>query len=101
MQNKYVGDVGDFGKYGLLRFLCGMHHPDGPQHMLRLGVHWYLQKDENDKSDGRLVSYLTGSPQYREALRACDEELHEMLYELVTTCKPECSRSQAAGYPAR
>ena len=24
MQNRYVGDVGDFGKYGLLRFLSGM-----------------------------------------------------------------------------
>ena len=22
MQNRYVGDVGDFGKYGLLRALC-------------------------------------------------------------------------------
>lgn len=22
MQNKYVGDIGDFGKYGLLSYIC-------------------------------------------------------------------------------
>ena len=38
MQDRYVGDVGDFGKYGLLRSLCR-----GDEHgaAFRLGVLWY------------------------------------------------------------
>ena len=38
MQDRYVGDIGDFGKYGLLRALCGRD--------LYLGVVWYLIPDE-------------------------------------------------------
>ena len=86
MQNKYVGDVGDFGKYGLLRFLCGMRGSDGSDRRLRLGVHWYLHEDEKRKPHGKVTSYLTGSPWYRDALRSCDEELYKVLRELVTTC---------------
>src|ERR1700684_4163658 len=37
MQDRYVGDVGDFGKFGLLRALCGESHPLP----LKLGVVWY------------------------------------------------------------
>ena len=35
MQDRYVGDVGDYGKYGLLRSLCG---GDELGKALRLGV---------------------------------------------------------------
>ena len=35
MQDRYVGDVGDFGKYGLLRSLCRADEHGGA---LRLGV---------------------------------------------------------------
>jgi hypothetical protein len=34
MQNRYVGDIGDFGKFGLLRFI----EDTG----LRIGINWYL-----------------------------------------------------------
>ena len=44
MQDRYVGDVGDFGKYGLLRALCGGD--------LTLGVVWYLYPDEEANNDG-------------------------------------------------
>ena len=37
MQNRYVGDIGDFGKYGLLRALY---------HGRQLGVAWYLCPDD-------------------------------------------------------
>ena len=47
MQDQYVGDIGDFGKYGLLRHLFG--RPEGadaaPEDALRLGVVWYLFPD--------------------------------------------------------
>lgn len=75
MQNVYVGDIGDFGKYGLLRALA-----DGS---LRLGVVWYLFADEKGKGDGRFIGYLCNpKPKYKK-LRECDSELHRELHKIV------------------
>ena len=57
MQNRYVGDVGDFGKYGLLRWLCGKpelpdNDPDSPTGKLRLGIVWHLHPDEENGGGG-------------------------------------------------
>jgi hypothetical protein len=60
VQNKYVGDVGDYCKLGLLRWLCGMH-PDTGDTQLSLGVGWYAVPDDFDppsNRDGRHISYL-------------------------------------------
>lgn len=46
MQNRYVGDVGDFGKYHLLKALC---RGDDGKAALSLGVVWYLVPDENNQ----------------------------------------------------
>ena len=90
MQNKYVGDVGDFGKHGLLRFLSGMtSNDDNP--WLRLGVIWYMHHDErhgNDankvSTDGNHTEYLTRTPKYDRAIfRDCDCVLWEKLRDLV------------------
>lgn len=43
MQDKFVGDVGDFGKYGLLRTLAGIEPRSRPGY--RLGVFWYFGDD--------------------------------------------------------
>jgi hypothetical protein len=56
VQNKYAGDVGDFGKYALLNF---MQEKSG----LSLGVVWYLvEPDHTDgdhqAKDGKHISYL-------------------------------------------
>ena len=75
MQNRYFGDVGDFGKYGLLRALSG-YWPEAPA--LRLGVAWYLVPDEGHNDDGRHISYLM-KPEYR----TCDPELHDTLRRLL------------------
>lgn len=56
MQDKYVGDIGDFGKYALLNHLrC--------KSKLDLSVVWYwVNPDDTDrehqKNDGRHISYL-------------------------------------------
>lgn len=71
MQDRYVGDVGDFGKYGLLRLL-------GSQTNLRLAVIWYLFGDESHNDDGRHVSYLSKSE-----FVAPDPALHAALDGLV------------------
>jgi hypothetical protein len=71
LQNRYVGDVGDFAKYGLLRLLTqgtGMS----------LGVLWWLFADETHNADGRHISYLKN-----QAFGTLDTELHLTLAGLV------------------
>ncbi|MEI6499672.1 MAG: hypothetical protein WCP21_01455 [Armatimonadota bacterium] len=72
MQNRYVGHIGDYGKYGLLRTLC--------RNDLHLGVVWYLNAQEQANTDGALVGYLSGD---KWRLRECDPHLHEALGRLV------------------
>ena len=77
MQNRYVGDVGDFGKYGLLRALC---RPSGAENRpLRLGVVWYLTTDETHNNDGRHIGYLEPTPKNLRDFRACDPDLYDTL----------------------
>ena len=45
MQNQWVGDSADFGKYGLLRALC-CPQPEDEYRGLKLGVVWYLNPDD-------------------------------------------------------
>jgi len=78
MQNRYTGDIGDFGKLGLLRQLS--------QTGLSIGVNWYLTPDETHNGDGRHVSYLKNG-----AFRACDEQLWFALGEIVDSGKREVS----------
>ena len=89
MQNKYVGDVGDFGKLGLLRFLSG-ETDSSPEPGLRLGLIWYLYPDEThgpDRSrvnnDGGQVGYLYPSESNIEKYGNCDRELWDKLGHLV------------------
>ena len=70
MQDRYVGDIGDFARCGLLRVLSA-----GRQ----LGVAWYLHPNEGHNNDGRFVNYLN-SPQI---WRPLDAELFDGLRALV------------------
>jgi hypothetical protein len=45
MKNQYFGDVGDYGKYGLLRFLAGNN--------IKIAVNWYLTPDDGS-NDGNI-----------------------------------------------
>lgn len=73
MRDNYVGDVGDYYKYGLLRALCG--------DTLKLGVAWYLYTDPCNPTDGRHLQYLTA--QKRDSYRPCDPALYDKLGQLV------------------
>ena len=77
VQNKYVGDIGDFGKYGLLRALCGIRD-DFPGEKLSLGVVWYLNPDDR-KPGGNYTTYLDEPLPYRP----CDPLLFHTLYWVV------------------
>lgn len=83
MQDRYAGDLGDFGTYGLLRALCA---PRDGRPDLRLGVVWYLVPDESHNNDGRHITYVTAPTE--RALRtiaACDERLYAAMAALVRT----------------
>lgn len=73
MKDQYSGDVGDFGKFGLLRALTGAADGDSD---LRLGVVWYLTPDDVG-ADGRHTSYLDESNE-RE-YRSCDPFVYDFL----------------------
>jgi hypothetical protein len=75
MQNRYVGDVGDYGKYALLRGLCG---PQASR-SVRLAVVWCLFPDETVNNDGRHVSYLANA-QFAQL----DVDLHRALNTIVS-----------------
>ena len=49
MKNQYFGDIGDYGKYGLLRWLAGQG--------LSIAVNWYLTPD-NASNDGSIRVYV-------------------------------------------
>ena len=70
MQNRYVGDIGDYVKYALLREITGRK---------RLGVSWYLHPDGGPAGDGRYTTYLDRSDDWRDL----DDQLFTKLKELV------------------
>ncbi len=76
MQNRYVGDIGDFGKLGLLRVLS--------RGGLSIGVNWYLTADEDNNGDGRHVGYLR-----KDEYRACDDALWHALKYIVESNRRE------------
>ena len=69
MQNRYAGDIGDFGKLGLLRSLSRTG--------LRIGVNWYLTPGKEHNGDGRHTDY--------DSFRSCDEELWRKLREIANS----------------
>ncbi|MCY4576486.1 MAG: hypothetical protein OXC55_07835 [Chloroflexi bacterium] len=81
MQDRFVGDVGDFGKYGLLRWLCG-DRGDGRQ--LRLGVIWYyVERDEPLPALGQAFNYLSTPGQHERRLIQRAPEGYEILQNLI------------------
>jgi hypothetical protein len=76
MQDRYVGDVGDFAKYGLLRRLAGA----GNEQLIRLAVVWCLFPDETHNNDGRHVSYLR-----RRDFEGLDDTLLAALQKIIAS----------------
>lgn len=83
MQDKYVADIGDFGKYALLKHLC-------QGSATRLGVVWYwVDPDDTDRehqrNDGKHISYLGVNRKNPDLnLRKRDPDLFDQLHGLVT-----------------
>jgi hypothetical protein len=86
VQDRYVGDVGDFAKYALLRSIT---RKGG----LRLGVNWCLFCNESHNSDGRHTSYLQ-KPEFR----SLDPELHDGLATIVNSGDRSLRRISGANF---
>ena len=71
MQDRYTGDIGDYGKLGLLRCLAASG--------LCIGVNWYRTLDEGHNADGRFIQYLQDA-----AYEVCDPLLFRALARIVT-----------------
>ncbi len=74
MQNKYVADVGDFGKFQLFRYLFNHKespHKKSPLEGKALSQIWYMhQGEEETNNDGRHIDYferMSGSDVHLEA----------------------------------
>jgi hypothetical protein len=70
MQNRYVGDIGDYVKLSVLRALSPGY---------RLGVAWWLNPDEGHNRDGRHIGYLDRPEQWRHF----EPDLFDVLAEIV------------------
>ena len=83
MKNQYVGDIGDYGKYGLLRFISGRG--------IKIGINWYLT--ENDGStDGRFTTYLKNP-----AERVCDPHVFDALQGIADCPEKNVKMIEQAG----
>lgn len=87
MQDRFVGDIGDFGKYGLLRALTGLWPLLPPKDRLSLGVVWCVPDDMTERTTksthGLKVDYLSRPEIYRNS----DHDLFDFLRSLVSESK--------------
>ena len=74
----YVADIGDYGKYGLLRAMMPS--------FCNLGIVWYLVPDENHLNDGKHIDYLS-KLKYID----CDRELFSALKDIISSGKRNIS----------
>jgi len=82
MQDRYTGDIGDFGKYGLLRALC---RPADVGPALSLGVVWYWVPAESHNLDGKHTGYLRPSGSNSRRFRTYDPELYDPLAAYISS----------------
>ena len=87
MQDNYVGDIGDYGKYGLLRNVTVAG--------LRLAVNWYrvIPTRQGKQEDGKYISYLDKPEIYRHY----DPELFDCLADIVHRQKRSIEEIEASG----
>jgi hypothetical protein len=89
LQDRYVGDVGDFGKYALLRWLCA----DIDGRPIRLGVVWLLFPDERSTADGKHTGYLD-----RPEFQKLDNDLISCLSTIIRENRRRIASVLSAGF---
>jgi hypothetical protein len=77
MKKQYVGDIGDFGKVLLLKYLSGLG--------FKIGVNWVLTEDD-ERADGKHREYI--DYRGRDCLCCCDEKVFEQILPLAKKERP-------------
>ena len=90
MQNRYVGDLGDFGKYGMLRQLARSTE-------LPMGINWYLHPDQDHLNDGRQTGYLNPLTRNLIQFRDLDPALYDTLRGIVEGGTRNVAKVRKAG----
>jgi len=81
MQDRYVADVGDFGKFQLFRYL--FEQEESPMSGKALSQIWFLHEGEGERNnDGRHIDYF-------ERMMGSDEYLEHSLMDLLMRDKRE------------
>ncbi len=81
MQDKYVADVGDFGKFQLFRYL--FNHKESPMDGKELAQIWFMHEGQGEENnDGRHIDYF-------ERMMGSDEYLEDSLLSLIMRDKRE------------
>lgn len=75
MQDRYTGDIGDYGKLGMLRYLKAAG--------LQVGVNWYRTPDEDHNEDGKFIQYVQAS--CKASYRPYDPPLWDALAQIVNS----------------
>lgn len=92
VQDRYAGDLGDYLKFGLLRWLVPADSPAS----LRLGVVWYRTLDEGHNADGKHIAYLRPGHRSAARLRRLDPDLYQCLAGIVTSgCRSTAALADA------
>ena len=74
MQDKYVGDIGDFGKYILLNEICKE---------FKLGVKWFYVNEEKQTDDKEYrYRYLKNEYKNSQRYERCSPKLYKKLKSL-------------------
>lgn len=94
MQDRYAGDIGDFVKLGLLRWLAAPS-PFAQPH--RLGVVWSRVADDLQAADGKSVTYLNPSSPAGHDLRPLDPDLYDRLRTMAASGNRSVAALVASG----
>jgi hypothetical protein len=93
VQDRYAGDVGDFVKFGLLRWLA----PPGSLGFPRVGVVWYRTASETHNADGKHTAYLNPGHRSAARLRQLDPDLYDRLADVVASGRRSTAALADAG----
>jgi len=81
MQNRYVADIGDFGKFQLFRYL--FNQKESPLNGKALAQIWFMHEGEGEENnDGKHIDYF-------ERMNGTDEYLEHSLMDIIMRDKRE------------